>query len=253
MEAQKQAGAGGGSEAGRSVADFRGIKIQKQIVLPLSKAIEIAVKSIKIRFARSLITTASIVLAIAFLMSVWVTATIETQLIGVYKQSDPRDEKLGAALSDHGVKIEAVIAKTYKTYMGLNIKYLWLVLLSLMVCLGGIMNAMLMSVHERYKEIGTMKCLGALDSFIQKLFILESSFQGLIGTVLGLIIGLALSLVTAWFAYGAYAFDNFPLMDVMIRGGITLVFGFVISIFGAWYPARVAARMEPAAAMRKSE
>jgi putative ABC transport system permease protein len=253
MEAQKQAGTGDGGDAGRSVADFRGIKIQKQIVLPLSKAIEIAVKSIKIRFVRSLITTASIILAIAFLMSVWTTATIETQLIGVYKQSDPKDEKLGALLSDHGVKIEEVIDGTYKTYMGLNIKYLWLVLLSLMVCLGGIMNAMLMSVHERYKEIGTMKCLGALDSFIQKLFILESSFQGLVGTALGLIIGLALALVTAWFAYGAYAFDNFPLADIFARGGLTLAFGFVISIFGAWYPARVAARMEPAAAMRNSE
>ena len=43
----------------------------KEIVLPFSKAIEISLRSLKIRFGRSLITTSGIVLAIAFLMSVW--------------------------------------------------------------------------------------------------------------------------------------------------------------------------------------
>ena len=43
----------------------------REIVLPLSKAIEIAIRSLKIRFGRSLITTSGIILAIAFLMSVW--------------------------------------------------------------------------------------------------------------------------------------------------------------------------------------
>ncbi|MFC1582054.1 ABC transporter permease [Planctomycetota bacterium] len=248
-----------GEQDSRSVADFRGIKIQKQIVLPLSKAVEIAFKSIKIRFARSLITTASIILAIAFLMSVWTTSSIETGLIAVYSSEDSetyedaRSERLGTLLADHGVKIEDVEAGNYEAIFGLTPKYMWLVALSLLVCLGGIANAMLMSVTERYKEIGTMKCLGALDSFILKLFILESAFQGLIGTIGGLFIGLLLALVTSWFSYGEYTWKYFPVLDIALKGIFTIVFGFVISIIGAWYPAKVAARMEPAVAMQGRE
>ena len=44
-------------------------KIGRLIVLPWSKAAEISIKSIKVRFWRSMITMSSIILAIAFLMS----------------------------------------------------------------------------------------------------------------------------------------------------------------------------------------
>ena len=50
----------------------------------------------------------------------------------------------------------------------------WVVGLALLVAFVGIVNAMLMSVTERFREIGTMKCLGALDGFIVKLFVIES-------------------------------------------------------------------------------
>ena len=46
------------------------LRIQRQIVLPISKAIEIAYKSIRLRLSRSLLVTSGIVLALAFLMSV---------------------------------------------------------------------------------------------------------------------------------------------------------------------------------------
>ena len=48
---------------------------------------------------------------------------------------------------------------------------------------------MLMAVTERFQEIGTMKCLGALDRFVVRLFLLESGFQGLAGALIGALIG----------------------------------------------------------------
>jgi ABC-type antimicrobial peptide transport system permease subunit len=72
----------------------------------------------------------------------------------------------------------------------------WLVVMSLLVSVVGITNSMLMSVTERYKEIGTMKCLGALDNFIIKLFLLESGMLGFFGSLFGAIIGAAFILVT---------------------------------------------------------
>src|SRR5256714_13186316 len=50
--------------------------VQRQIVLPLSTAVEIAYKSIRLRLSRSLLVTRGIVLALAFLMSILTTEAI---------------------------------------------------------------------------------------------------------------------------------------------------------------------------------
>ncbi len=55
-------------------------RIGKQIMLPWSKALEIALKSIRVRFWRSMITMSSIILAIAFLMSIWTSTGIRAAL-----------------------------------------------------------------------------------------------------------------------------------------------------------------------------
>src|SRR5215211_7733373 len=44
--------------------------VQRQIVLPLSKAVEIAWQNIRLRLSRSLLVTSGIVLALAFLMAI---------------------------------------------------------------------------------------------------------------------------------------------------------------------------------------
>ena len=129
-------------------------------------------------------------------------------------------------------------------------KQTWLISLSLLVCVVGIANAMLMSVTERFREIGTMKCLGALDSFIVKLFLLESTFQGFAGTTAGIIIGFGLTLVLALMDYGGYVIDYFPLSGIAESAGYALVVGTVLSLIGAMLPAYRAAKMEPVEAMR---
>ena len=57
---------------------------------------------------------------------------------------------------------------------------LWITVFSLLVTVIGIANALLMSVTERFREIGTMKCLGALSGFIRRLFVIESTIIGLL-------------------------------------------------------------------------
>lgn len=126
----------------------------------------------------------------------------------------------------------------------------WLIALALLVAFAGILNAMLMSVTERFREIGTMKCLGALDSFIVKLFLIESCFQGGAGTIMGILLGLALSLVGVTSQYGGYAWKMYPYSSIAAAAGVCMVIGVVLTVGGAVYPAWRAARMHPIEAMR---
>lgn len=205
-------------------------KVQRQIVLPLSKAVEISFKSLRIRFWRSIITTSGIVLGIAFLMSIFATSLMHKGLLN--------KGSLEIRMKLQGEDVE------------FGAKQVWLVSLSLLVCVVGITNAMLMSVTERYREIGTMKCLGALDSFIRKLFVLESLFQGLFGSIIGVIFGTLFVMIIGLIKYGGQVMSVFPYLQYLGYAVISLVIGIVISVLGALFPASQAAKMLPAEAMR---
>ena len=221
----------------------------REIVLPLSKAVEISFRSLKIRFGRSLITTSGVILAIAFLMSVWSSNAIVGSLRDVNKSD------INLLLQKNGIETGLAesgeaSAEAQARMLEEESKQTWLISLSLLVCVVGIANAMLMSVTERFREIGTMKCLGALDSFIVKLFLLESTFQGFAGTTAGIIIGFALTFLLALLDYGGYVLDYFPLSKIAESAGYALVVGTLLSLIGAMLPAYRAAKMEPVEAMR---
>ena len=215
-------------------------EIGTQVKLPVRKAVEISFNSVKIRFGRSLITVSSIILAIAFLMSIWTTSSIVNNL------RSANDPKMNLILQQKGIDISQESEANRQE----EAKNTWLVVLSLLVCLVGITNAMLMSVTERFREIGTMKCMGALDGFIVKLFILESAFMGMAGTVLGVAVGFLLSILTSWIGYGTGVMGHVPWPTILERGLMAIVLGSFLSLMGGILPAYRAAKMEPVDAMR---
>jgi hypothetical protein len=321
--------------------------VQRQITLPLSKAVEIAYKSIRLRLSRSLVVTSGIVLALAFLMSILASDSIvdgmrawgnstrgdspqmaalrerrdaidaRLKLLNVEihklvdaapaaKPEDPKvdpEETFGASYEDlqtelgvlpapaadlekilttqkdealpkvqewvtltresKRVKDELTAPQRLEALMrengvpttpaeieGNRIQTRWLLALALLVAFVGILNAMLMSVTERFREIGTMKCLGALDSFIIKLFLIESLFQGIVGTIIGVTLGLVLSLAGSTTTYGRFAWDNIPWASIVSSVALCLIVGIGLTVAGAVYPAWQAARMQPIEAMR---
>jgi len=336
--------------------------IGKQIKLPLSKAAEISLKSLRVRFWRSMLTVSLIILAIAFLTFVWSTRRVDSAVAigmrpdaeklsavarelddawkpfelelakrfsrrraeyldemkdllagktGSFKayvrkaQDDPdpekrvdlkglpaegvRIEQLAQAARDVSLKpdledwpqpqlrlagIQGVVQPEVDRFGTLQLELqkhniepdtpledlqelsattVWLIAISLMVCLVGITNAMLMSVTERFREIGTMKCLGALDGFIVKLFLLESTFQGVAGTAIGVAAGILMMLLASLKAYGLATFQYFPMTEVLSIVIYALVIGAGISIIAAVTPALRAAHMAPVEAMRVEE
>ena len=214
-------------------------RANRQIVLPFAKSVEISLKSIKVRFFRSLITTMSLVLAVSFLSFVRVSNDVANGLLATQERQ----------------LREAVIRSGYDvgpedTNVGANPKQRWIIILSLLVCVVGIVNAQLMAVTERFREIGTMKCLGALDRFILRLFILESGMQGLAGAGAGALAGAGFALMGALLRYGFVSMSTVSWGAVIASVGIAIAVGCLLSLIGVLYPAIVAARMQPVEAMR---
>jgi predicted lysophospholipase L1 biosynthesis ABC-type transport system permease subunit len=220
----------------------------RQVVLPWRKTIGIAWQNIRLRLGRSLLVTSGIVLAIAFLTSI---QTQETMLAGLrgWIAAAPDSQRtqalqLEANLRSHGIATSAdEIAKK-------RLQSRWLIALALLVAFVGVLNAMLMSVTERFREIGTMKCLGALNGFIVKLFLIESLLHGVIGSALGAIVGATVSIASAWITYGAIAWRELHLRHLAADVSAGIIIGTALAVLGAIYPAWQAARMQPIEAMR---
>jgi predicted lysophospholipase L1 biosynthesis ABC-type transport system permease subunit len=226
--------------------DARVETIGRQIQLPTRKAIEIAYKNIRMRLSRSLLVTSGIVLALAFLMSVLSGDAIVSSMRqwAATTQDRPDAQRLIALLQSHGVATES------SDISNSRVQTRWVVSLALLVAFVGILNAMLMSVTERFREIGTMKCLGALDGFIVKLFLIESLFQGVAGTVMGVMFGLVLGLSGALVNYGRYVGKAFPTGSIALQILLCFVIGVGLTAIATVYPAWQAARMQPVEAMR---
>lgn len=122
----------------------------------------------------------------------------------------------------------------------------------------GIVNAMLMSVHERTREIGTIRALGLRRGGVVRLFLLEGFALGGVAAVLGIAVGgglvlylaargIAMNTITlAWVAGGDYLVPVLEPWSVM-RATLAIV---LLSTLAAIYPARVASRLEPREALQ---
>jgi putative ABC transport system permease protein len=196
-------------------------KVARQINLPFRRALEISLRSLAIRFWRSLVTSAVIFLAIAFFSYM-----------------------ISADLVAGRLEVGEVLDKTEGP------QRLWVAILSLIVAGIGILNTLLMSVAERYREIGTMKCLGALNRFVVELFLLEAVAMGALGSGAGALTGSFLAVLPWFLRAPELASVGLPWPALVGRCLLGLGLGMLLTALGAIYPAYRAAKMAPAEAMR---
>ncbi|HOW84668.1 MAG TPA: ABC transporter permease [Candidatus Aminicenantes bacterium] len=127
-------------------------------------------------------------------------------------------------------------------------------MIAIVVAALGIVNTMIMSILERYREIGVMKAVGASDGDIKRIFFFESGAIGLAGGAAGCVLGWATSLLinrlidlylsrqgmphVAYFSFPAWIFLG------------AVAFAVLVSLASGIYPARRAARVDPVVALR---
>ncbi|MDD9952740.1 MAG: ABC transporter permease [Candidatus Woesearchaeota archaeon] len=122
--------------------------------------------------------------------------------------------------------------------------------ISLLVGGVGIMNTMYTSVLERTKEIGIMKAIGAKNSDILLLFLIESGMLGLLGGGIGVITGLGVAKATEFFGKNVLgiellrAYWSWPL----ILGA--LAFAFFVGMISGVFPARQASKQQAVDSLR---
>jgi putative ABC transport system permease protein len=129
-------------------------------------------------------------------------------------------------------------------------------LIALLVAAIGITNTMLMSVLERFREIGVMKALGARDSQVQALFLMEGALIGAVGGLIGLAAAWGSSFpADAWLRVQVNQRLNVKLDGSLFAfpwwllvGGP--VFAVLVTTLAAYYPARRAIRIDPVQALR---
>jgi ABC-type antimicrobial peptide transport system permease subunit len=191
------------------------------ITFPLSEAFRFSLESIRKRFTRAFITAISVLLGIAFMVTILTMGTILTNV----GEQPPESYQL------------------------------WMVIIALVVCGVGIINSMLMSVTERYKEIGTIKCLGATDINVLEIFLIEALLLGILGGLIGAFAGWLAAVGIFGFQFGmegVFPAANLSpvLLSYLTYIGEAVVIAAILSVGAAAYPAFYAARLNPADALR---
>lgn len=122
-------------------------------------------------------------------------------------------------------------------------------LVSIFVAGLGIMNSLYTSVRQRTKEIGTMKAVGATNSQILFIFILESAILGFFGGIIGITIGISLAYaligILNTFGFVKIVLEVSPSLIIF-----TILFSVILGILSGLLPAIKASKLNPVDALR---
>jgi len=159
-----------------------------------------------------------------------------------------RDLKKGE--EDFSVQTAAQLADTMKNILGIIQTILvGIAGISLLVGGVGIMNTMYTSVLERTRDIGVMKAIGARNSDVLTIFLIESGVFGLTGGAVGCALGLGIAKGVEIYAnYAGYAMLKASITPWLVLLGLGLAFG--IGCLSGVLPAIQASKLKPADALR---
>ncbi len=145
---------------------------------------------------------------------------------------------------DFSIDDQASILKTAQTASS-TFRLLTYALSGIALLVGGIgiMNMMLVSVHERTREIGIRKSVGADPWRVQLQFLIEAVALSLFGGIAGVVVGIGATKMISSIAGWQTLLSPLSLV-------VAFLVALAVGVFFGYYPARRAARLDPITALR---
>lgn len=184
--------------------------------------------------------------------------------LNIYADELQNVKAITTSLKDEGYSVYSISEELEQIdvfFLALKAGLIFVGTIAILISSIGIFNTMTMAVTERTREIGVMKALGAKPKLIQRLFLLESAWIGIIGTVIAVILSYAISILANYilplivgaalgeeeFSELNVTFSIIPWQLVVIASAISIS----VAMISGWRPARKATQIDVIDALRR--
>ncbi|MCD6124067.1 ABC transporter permease [bacterium] len=143
------------------------------------------------------------------------------------------------------------VNKTLFSWMMIEKWAMFLVLaLIIVVAAFNIISTLMMIVMEKTADIGVLKAIGAKETSIVKIFLIQGFIVGVLGTSLGTLLGGAIIFVQNKFHIISlppeiYSVSSLPMHPRLLDFVVVVLFSMFLSVLSAFYPAWKAAKLKP--------
>ncbi len=184
--------------------------------------------------------------------------------VNVYADNLENVTAVSKALKDEGYSVYSIADQLEQLdvfFLAFKAGLVFVGTIAILIASIGIFNTMTMAVTERTREIGVMKAIGASPKLIQRLFLMESAWIGIVGTIIAVVISYGVSfianLVLPIIVSTALGEEEFTSLDitfsiipwqlVVIASAISIT----VAMISGWRPARKATKIDVIQALRQ--
>jgi lipoprotein-releasing system permease protein len=130
-----------------------------------------------------------------------------------------------------------------------------ILVLIIVVAVFNIVGSLTMIVIEKRRDVGALRAMGVTKKDVRRIFLNEGLLIGVLGSGVGLILGLGLALAQKYFQIvplaraESFLIDAYPVSIEATDVALITIVALILCVLAAWYPAARASGIEPAEAV----